>query len=174
MLVLMTDDERLADPLRAAMLLPRGAMIIVRSRDHARRAAWAHALVALGRTRGLLILIANDASLASRCGADGVHLSDTNARQAAHWRAVRPHWFISAAAHSLRTATLTHFVDALILSPIFPTPSHPKAVALTAARANAIAHASRLPVYALGGVTACNAPLLHGHVGIAAIGALQP
>ena len=32
-LVLMTDDERLPDPLAAARLLPRGSMVIVRARQ---------------------------------------------------------------------------------------------------------------------------------------------
>ena len=174
LLVLMTDDERLGDPLAAAKLLPRGAMIVVRARNAATRATQARALVALGRARGFLILIANDAPLASRCGADGVHLSEANAHQAAHWRALRPQWFISAAAHSARAATLTRFVDALFLSPIFPTASHPNAATLTPMRANKIARASRVPVYALGGVTDRNVSLLRGFVGVAAIGALQP
>jgi thiamine monophosphate synthase len=45
---------------------------------------------------------------------------------------------------------------------------------LTPVRANAMAHALSIPVYALGGVTARNAPRLHGFAGIAAIGALAP
>ena len=89
MLVLMTDDERLFDPLAAARLLPKGAMVIVRSHDPAKRARWAYAMVALARSHGLLVLIANDAELASRCGADGLHLSEANAHQAVRWSALR-------------------------------------------------------------------------------------
>jgi thiamine-phosphate pyrophosphorylase len=173
-LVLMTDDARLPDPLAAARRLPRGALVVVRSRNDARRAEWAHALVAVGRSRGLLVLIANDAALASHCGADGVHLSQANAHQAAHWRALRPRWFLSAAAHPLRAAMLCKFVDAVFLSPVFPTASHPSALAMTPVRANRLALSLVAPVYALGGVTARNACLLHGFAGIAAIGALVP
>ena len=119
------------------------------------------------------MLIANDAGLAARCGADGLHLPQANAHQAAHWRALRPHWFISVAAHSSRAATLSKSVDAIFLSPVFPTSLPPRAApALTPVRANNIAQAVALPVYALGGVTARNAALLHGFAGIAAIGAL--
>ena len=173
-LVLMTDDLRLATPLAAARLLPKGAMVIVRSRDAVKRAEWAIALSALARSRRLLVLIANDAALAARCGAGGLHLSESNARQAVHWRALRPHWFITVAAHSLRAATLVKFGDAVILSPIFATDSHLGRAGLTPVRANMIAHDAALPVYALGGITASNATLLHGFSGIAAIGALAP
>lgn len=174
MLVFMTDDERSPDPLVAARLLPKGAMIIVRSRDPAKRVKWAYAMMALARSRGLLVLIANDPVLASRCGADGLHLSETNAHRAAHWSALRPQWFISAAVHSLRAALLRQYVDAIFLSPVFATASHPDHRALTAVRANAIAQDLAVPVYALGGITARNATLLSGFAGIAAIGALSP
>ena len=174
MLVLMTDDERLSDPLPAARLLPKGAIVIVRSRDTKRRAELARVLVTLSKSRGLLVLIANDAALASRCGADGLHLSESNARLASHWRARRPHWFISIAAHSLRAASLPRVRDAIFLSPVFATASHPSRSAIAPVRANAMAHAIAVPIYALGGVTARNANLLHGFSGIAAIGALAP
>ena len=174
MLVLMTDDERLADPIAAARLLPKGTMIIVRSRDCDRRKAWANALVALGRTRQHIVLIANDADLAMHCGADGLHLAEANACQAVHWRALRPQWFISVAAHSARVGRLAEFLDAVLLSPVFPTASHPGTSALLPVRANKMAAAFNTPVYALGGVTACNAVLLHGFSGIAAIGGLAP
>ena len=81
---------------------------------------------------------------------------------------------ISAAAHSERAALLGKYLDAIFLSPVFPTASHPSAVALLPARANKLAEAFQIPVYALGGVTARNALLLHGFAGIAAIGALVP
>jgi thiamine-phosphate pyrophosphorylase len=174
MLVLMTDDERLSDPLAAARRLPKGAMVVVRSRQAGRRAELARAIIVLARSRGLLVLIANDAALASRCHADGLHLSESNACEASHWRALRPHWFISIAAHSLRTAALSRFEDAIFLSPVFATASHPSRASITPVRANAMARAAVVPVYALGGVTARNAALLHGFAGIAAIGALAP
>jgi thiamine-phosphate pyrophosphorylase len=171
-LVLMTDDDRLPDPVAAAKLLPKGAMVIVRSRDDTRRVELSCSLVALGRSRGFVILIANDAELAAHCGADGLHLSQADAHHAAHWRALHPDWFISAAAHSLHAALFCRFVDAIVLSPVFSTASHPERGSLTSVRANKIVLEAVTPVYALGGVAAHNAALLHGFAGIAAIGAL--
>ena len=92
-LVLMTDDERLADPVRAARALPRGSLVIVRSRDAARRAEIAQALQRLP----LFVLIADDPLSAAKLGADGLHLPERRAREAAHWRARYPRWIISAA-----------------------------------------------------------------------------
>ncbi len=170
-LALLTDDERLADPLAAAAALPKGSLVIVRARDAAHRAGLAGAMLALATRRDLIVLISDDPALAARIGADGLHLPERHAREAAHWRAVHPHWIISAAAHGRRPASAA--LDLLLLSPVFPTGSHPYRPALGAARANALARALRVPVYALGGVNAGNARLLHGFAGVAAIGALQ-
>jgi thiamine-phosphate pyrophosphorylase len=166
-LALMTDDERLPDPVPAAKALPRGSLIVLRARDAARRAELAAALRPLPH----FLLIANDAALAARIGADGIHLSEAGAHDAAHFRALRMRWLITAAAHGHLPGGP---FDALFLSPVFPTRSHPGAPVLGAVRANALARQSRTPVYALGGVTPANSRLLHGFVGIAAIGALSP
>ncbi len=87
----------------------------------------------------------------------------------AHWRARHPRWLITAAA---ARRPRDGAVDAVFLSPVFPTRSHPEGASLSAVRANAIAQALTVPAYALGGVDARNAALLKGFVGLAAIGAL--
>jgi thiamine-phosphate pyrophosphorylase len=64
-------------------------------------------------------------------------------------------------------------LDAVFLSPVFPTTSHNGARALTPVRAALIARHGMVPVYALGGVTARNAALLApAFSGIAAISSL--
>jgi thiamine-phosphate pyrophosphorylase len=172
-LVLLTDDERLDDPLAAARALPRGSLVIVRARQAARRAKLGQALAAIARQRGLLLLVANDAVLAARISADGLHLSQSHTADAAHWRALRPHWLITAAAHSLHACTRARHADAVLLAPIFATGSHPGHVALGAMRARLIARQATLPVYALGGIDAGNVARLEGakFVGVAAISA---
>ncbi len=171
-LVLFTDDDRLADPLAAARALPRGSMVVVRSRDGARRAALARAMIDLARSRALIVLVAGDGALAAASGADGVHLPEARLGEAAAWRA-RRRFLITASVHSLAGLAKAKSVDAVFLSPVFPTASHPGRAALTAVRANAIARGARVPVYALGGIEAGNAGLLSGFAGIAAISALD-
>lgn len=166
-LVLFTDESG-RDWLAAARRLPRGSAIVIRARDGKARA---ELFEGLSRLEGLKLLIADDPKLAE--AADGLHLPQTRAREAAHWRARHPDWIITAAAHSLRALMNLAFVDAAFLSPVFATASHPGAPALSPVRAAFIAAASPVPVYALGGITARNAALLApAFAGIAAIGAL--
>jgi len=167
LLVLMTDDEWLPDPLAAAHRLPKGSVVIVRARNAERRHALAESLRT--KTSGLILLASDDPILADCL--HGLHLPERRAREAAHWRAVRPSWLITVAAHSAQSLYIA-YADAALLSPIFATRSHPKAWPLTAPRARLIVRQALLPVLALGGVTAHNAPLLKGFAGIAAIGAL--
>lgn len=172
-LVLMTDDERLDDPLAAARALPQGSMVIVRARQDSDRTKLAAALRPIMRAAGNTLLIANDSDLAVRMEADGIHLSEARAHEAPRWRATHPGWIITAAAHSL-AATHVPAVDAVFVSPVFETPSHPGASTLGAAALDRIARQSPVPVYALGGITADNAQQLADMklIGLAAIGAL--
>lgn len=170
-LILMTDDERLPQPERAARALPRGSMVIVRARQEAHRRDLARSLRPIAQARGLFLMIAGDVKLALAIQADGVHLPEARIGEAAHLRA-QHRLLVTASAHSMSTLRKTAFVDAVLLSPVFPTASHPGRHALGPLCGNALACATRVPVYALGGVTAENAGLLRNFSGIAAIGAL--
>ena len=154
--------------------LPKASLVIVRARDAKRRAQLATSLLVLARARGLILLIADDPLLAVRIGAHGIHLPEARAREAAHWRARFPRWFITVAAHSLRAIGNGRAADTVLLSPVFATLSHEGAEPLTAVRARLMARQVPVPLVALGGVNAGNAVLLGGVAGIAAIGALTP
>jgi thiamine-phosphate pyrophosphorylase len=166
-LVLFTDDTR-RDWFAAARRLPPHSIVVVRGRDPMARAA----LFDLLRPLPLRLVIADDPDLAME--ADGLHLPERRAREAAHWRVRHPRWIITASAHSLRALMTVSHLDAVFLGPVFATPSHPGARVLSPARAAFIAAHAMVPVYALGGVTARNAPLLApAFSGIAAIQALS-
>ncbi len=166
-LVLLSDD-RAADWVRAARALPRFSVVVIRSRDGQSRA---RLLAALRAVPHLRLLVAGDPVLARQ--ADGLHLPQTRLKEAPHWRASHPHWIITAAVHSLSALLAARAVDAVFLSPVFATASHPGATALPPVRAAFIAAASQVPVYALGGIGARNAALLApAFAGIAAISSL--
>lgn len=171
---LVTDQDRLPDPVRAVARLPRGAGIILRHRDPRERERLAAALVPLCRRRGLVLLIAGDPRLAARVGADGVHFPEARVGEARGWRRRRPRWLMTAAAHNgpalLRAARAG--AHAALLSPVFPTASHPQARALGPVRFARLVGAARLPVIALGGITARTAVRLKsaGAVGLAGVG----
>ena len=175
-LILMTDQDRLPDPVAAARALPRGSAVILRHTDAKTRAAIARRLVMVARERKLMLLIAGDARLATAIGASGLHLPEARAREAAHWRALRPEWIITAAAHSAHALAIAERAgaDAVLLAPVFPTASHPGRESLGALKVRAMAQRAGLPVYALGGINAQTIARLKGSrlAGIAAIEAL--
>lgn len=175
-LVLVTDDDRLPDPLSAAQRLPRGSLVVVRTRHAARRAGLAATLAYIARRRGLFLLIADDPLLAARLGADGVHFPEVRAHEIAYWRARRPDWFFTASAHSLCAVARANIfgADAVFLSPIFPTRSHPERAAMNPLRLRLIARESRVPIYALGGIDVRSIGRLRDArlAGVAAVGAL--
>jgi thiamine-phosphate pyrophosphorylase len=166
-LVLMTDDRK-ADWAAAAQALPPGSMVVVRAKDTVKRRALAEELYGLAR-----LLIADDPGLAEELGAAGLHLPEARMREAGRWRARHPDWIITSSAHSLRALMGAAPLDAVFLSPVFATTSHKDTKPLTPVRAAMIAAQARVPVYALGGITARNAALLApSFSGIAAITSL--
>ncbi len=156
--VLMTDEKRLADPVAAAETLPPNSAVIFRHYGVSGREDLAHRLMAVARRRNFRVLIAADARLALKVGADGLHLPEA---MAAHgpglWRAWRrPGWLVTAAAHSPAALFRAKAAgaDAAVLSPVFTTASHPQAAALGAVLFASWCRRSPLPVYALGGLSA--------------------
>jgi thiamine-phosphate pyrophosphorylase len=176
----MTDNVRLPDPTIAIHGLPAGSAVILRDRDRARRAALADRVQPLCRRRSVRLLIANDWRLARSIGADGVHLSEASVRRASRpWKSSRrPGWIVTAAAHSpaaVRRAVKLG-VDAVLLSPVFATKSHPGVRTIGPLRFARWVRESPAPVYALGGIDAKAARRLQasGVAGFAAIGGLVP
>lgn len=175
-LLLVTDPVRLPDPLAAARRLPRGAAIVLRHYDHPGRARLAEELAALARRRHLALLVAGDWRLAARVGAAGLHLPEGWARTGVLAAALgwvrRRRRLLTIACHSpralARAAGLS--ADAALLSPVFPTASHPQAKTIGAVRFAAWSRRAGLPVVALGGVTGRSARRLPGAAGFAGIG----
>ena len=175
-LILMTDAERLPDPLAAVQTLPRGSAVILRHYDDPRRTELARLVAARCRRRGLLFLVAGDAVLAAAVGADGLHLAEHLVRRLAWRRDRRTGWLVTAAAHSRAGlhAAVEAGADAAILAPVFTSPSRAGPI-LGPLRFAALAGASAIPVYALGGVSAVTARRLGGSgaVGVAGVTGLS-
>lgn len=177
-LALLSDDDRLPDPGDALAHMPAGSLMIVRSRDAARRRQQALALLAFCRARGIALLIANDVRLANEIGADGVHLSEASLKRCPRRPAfLRPDAIVTAAAHddlAIRRAEVAN-LDAVLVSPVFPTKSHPGGRTLGPLRFAAMARRTSLPVLALGGIDARSARRLQGSgaAGVAGIGFAQ-
>ncbi len=117
----------------------------------AERERLAQAVVTLARPAGAIVVVNDDAELARRVGADGVHLSSaslaaTTARPQFDW--------VGASCHSAeelaKAATLE--LDYALLGPVLPTPTHPQASGIGWQEFERLAERSPLPVLALGGM----------------------
>ena len=164
------------NPAAAVARLPKGAAVLLRDYDHPERTNLAYCLARICRRRGLRLLVAGDVRLARRLRADGVHYSEAAMRRGPRFANLRPK-IVTTACHDrislYRAAALG--ADACLLSPVFPTDSHPGATALGVRRFALLARGLRLPVYALGGINARTVRRLTGTgaCGIAAIGAFR-
>lgn len=176
-LILTTDAARLPDPLPAARALPPGSTVILRhyELDVAARAELGRHLIDVCRPRNVRVLIAGDPAMARHLGADGVHFPEYRIRRRSlsDRLARRDFSLITAAAHSaaaLRRA-VEFGVDAVLLSPVLPTRSHPDARALGPTRFAALVRSCPVAVYGLGGIDGSNAARLFasGAAGIAGI-----
>ncbi len=175
--ILLTDDARLPDPRPAVAALAPGSAVILRHYDAPDRAGLARALLALCRPRRISLLVAADPGLALAVGADGLHLPESLLFSPSHsrWRRLPPGMLISAAAHSPRAIRRARGVDFVLLSPVFPTLSHPDARPIGVSRFAAWVGRAGVPVYALGGVGESQERrlLAAGAAGWAAIGGLS-
>jgi thiamine-phosphate pyrophosphorylase len=151
---LVSDARNDARLERVLARLPRGSGLIYRHYhlDPPRRRARFERLAPIARRRGHLLVLAGDPRQARQWRAQG-----------AYGPAVRlargPAILRLATAHSLAeiAAARRGRADAVVLSPAFPTRSHPGARTLGPLRFRLLAIVAGLPVIALGGMNAARA-----------------
>lgn len=147
---LLSDERNDAALERALRWLPRGSGFIYRHYhlpDAERVARWFE-LRAVARARGHVVVLADSALTAREWGADGIYGAP---------RALYPRTndlLTLATAHDLAEIGLANRAraDAVLLSPAFPTRSHPDAPALGPLRFRLLAAHAKMPVIALGGM----------------------
>jgi thiamine-phosphate pyrophosphorylase len=175
-LLFFTDPTRTPFPERVLARLPRGSGIVFRAFGAPDALAQAIRLASLARRRGVVFLVGADVALAVAVRADGLHLPERLAHRAGRNRSLRQRFLLTAAAHSLPAARLARLagVDAMVVSPVFPSLSPSAGRPLGARRFAAVVRAAGRPCYALGGVNGrtVRALLGTGAVGVAAVGAM--
>ena len=137
--------------------LPRGSGLVFRHYHlpEAERRTRFTALARIARARGHLVVLSGTMAQARAWGADGAY-------GPAALLARGPRGLRLVTVHSLQEMTRARRADALVLSPVFPTRSHPGGKGLGPLRFLALAARSRLPVIALGGMDARRATRLGG------------
>jgi 8-oxo-dGTP diphosphatase len=149
------DSDEDAFAARAHRAL-EGGLRLVQVRDKtwplARRLALARSLVPLARRFGARVLWNGSAEEARDAMCDGVHWPSARLMAASS----RPADMLVAASCHTREE-LAHAgalgVDFAVLGPVAPTPTHPAAFPLGWDRFSAIAQDTRVPLFALGGLT---------------------
>lgn len=155
----LISDERNDAVIAAALLrLPRGSGLIYRHYHLDDRARYHRfrALRRIARACGHQVILADSALTAKEWGADGIYGSP---RALAPRRAGLVHL---ATAHGPREIALANRLgaDAMLISPVYATRSHPGGARLGAARFRLLARLAAAPVIALGGMTAQRARTL--------------
>ncbi|MEN6541447.1 thiamine phosphate synthase [Parvibaculum sp.] len=176
-IVVMTDAARAPDPIEALNRAPRGAAVIYRAYNIRPRRTELARLGKLARRKGVHLLIAGDLLAGASPGIGGLHLPEHVVRQSTDRcfrRRPRPEFLITAAAHSESAviAAARAGADAVFISPVFATQSHPGARPLGVVRFAQLAAKARargLAVYALGGITGKAAEQRLSGTGIAGI-----
>lgn len=166
--VWLISDARNDGVLETALRrLPRGSGLVFRHYHlgEAERRARFCQLKRLAHLRGHVIVLAGTARKARAWGADGAYGSPVQL-------AGGPAALRLATVHSLRELRQAARADAVMLSPVFATRSHPGVPSLGPLRFLLIAQKSPIPVLALGGMTPRRAALLPVH-GWAAIDGLS-
>lgn len=175
-LLFFTDPHRTPEPWRVAERLPVGSGVVFRHFGAPDALQTAQRLRDATRRRDGLLLIGRDAELAEAVAADGVHLPEALIARAPDLAAAHPGWTLTAAFHAVAPLPDLTGLDALVVSPVFPAGgASGEKPPLGLDRLAVITRTSLLPIYALGGIHASNAPDLigSGACGIAAVGSLQ-
>ncbi len=151
---LLSDERNDAVLEQALTRLPRGSGFIYRHYHlpDAERVARYYALERLARARNHVIVLADSALTALEWGADGIYGSPLSLYP-------RRDLLMLATAHNMREIARANRVgaDALLLSPVFSTHSHPGALSLGPIRFRMLAQYARIPVIALGGMNSSRA-----------------
>lgn len=153
---LLSDARNEAALAKALGRLPRGSGLVWRHYHLSpaeRLAAFAKA-ARIARARGATVVLAGTMAEAARARADGAY--GPAAALARGGRGLR-----LATAHSMRELRqAARRADAVLLSPVFATRSHPGGKVLGALRFRLLAQLARVPAIALGGMDARTARAL--------------
>ncbi|HTN14353.1 MAG TPA: thiamine phosphate synthase [Sphingomonadaceae bacterium] len=146
---LISDARNDAGLGRTLQRLPRGSGFIYRHYhlEPAERIARFRTLARIARARGIIAVLADSALTATEWGAGGIYGAPR-----ALWPR-RQHLRL-ATVHSLREIGAANMLgaDAMLLSPVFPTRSHPGGATLGPLRFRLLAQRAKVPVIALGGM----------------------
>jgi len=144
--------ERQLERLEEAL---NGGLRLIQVRDKgwpaAQRLWFAEAVTKLAHSHNALVVINDDADIARRVGADGLHLSAASLAVLSE----RPDFtWVGASCHTAQEITRAGELglDYALLGPVLPTPTHPESTGLGWTEFARRRDGNTLPVFALGGM----------------------
>ena len=110
------------------------------------------------------LLIGSDIKLAEDIKADGIHFPEYMIKKnKINWIDIKnvkskKRWIITTSVHSIQSLKKAEGldIDAVLLSPVFPSKSHPNSKSLGLNKFSKIVKKTKLPIYALGGINIKN------------------
>ena len=110
------------------------------------------------------LFIGSDIKLAEDINAHGIHFPQYMIKKnKINWKSIKnvksnKKWIITTAVHDIESLKKVEKlnIDAALLSPVFPSKSHPNSKNLGLNKFSKIVKKTKLPIYALGGITIKN------------------
>jgi len=138
------------------------------------------AVASVCRPRGVPFLVNDDADLARRLDADGVHIGRGDTPTEAARSMLGPTAIVGVTLYGdgdegEEEAARRAGADYLAVGPFFPSPTKPQEAVIPLTVLDGVVRRARLPVFAIGGITAERARLLarHGIAGVAVVSAIM-
>ncbi len=160
-----------------------GGVSVVQLRDKgaysdAEQKAAGQALRELCTSHDVPFLVNDDPELARRLDADGVHVGRDDPSPVIARKVLGPGAIVGVTVYGRpgeEDAAVRAGADYIAVGPFFPSPTKPGEPLLPLDVLDGVVHRSRVPVFAIGGITAANAGLFarHGIAGIAVVSAIM-
>ena len=162
--IIIFDDESFDRKKLLKLKIPKKSAFLLRSYETKKRKKIAKQLLKFCKMKKMKLLIGSDVKLAEDINAHGIHLPEYMIRNnKINWINIKnvkskKKWIITTAVHSMHSLKKVERldIDAALLSPVFPSKSHPNSKNLGLNKFSKIVKKTKLPIYALGGINIKN------------------
>ncbi len=162
--IIIFDDELFDRKKLLKLKIPKKSAFLLRSYETKKRKKIAKQLLKFCKMKKIKLLIGSDIKLAEDINAHGIHFPEYMIKKKKiNWiriKNAKPNkkWIITTAAHNVQALKKAEDlnIDAVLLSPVFPSKSHPNSKSLGLNKFSKIVKKTKLPIYALGGINIKN------------------
>ena len=162
--IIIFDDELFDKKKLLKLKIPKKSAFLLRSYETKKRKKIAKQLLKFCKIKKIKLLIGSDIKLAEDIKADGIHFPEYMIKKnKINWIGIKnvkskKRWIITTSVHSIQSLKKAEGldIDAGLLSPVFPSKSHPNSKNLGLNKFSKIVKKTKLPIYALGGINIKN------------------